>query len=215
MKRSLEQSKKKARKTCEFLQQDRRGHWQCRLLQSCGQPIAIIAPHGRIEWATTSAHQLLQRYWPAHTGLEDRVPHQIRQWMIMHRKRRGARDTSPEKLAPLVINRPPSCLIVRSMPDGTFAALLFEEHLFELPADRLVSLGLTPREAEVLRWLAQGKSSHEIAIILGISPRTVSKHLTRVYLQLGVENRYAAVSSAMLAMRGGELWGSANQQKQD
>lgn len=158
----------------------------------------MVAPDGRIEWTTTSTRQLLQRYWPAHTGLEDRVPLQIRQWMTPRRKRRG---TSPKQLAPLVINRPPARLIVRHISYGTFTALLFEELLFELPADRLVSLGLTPREAEVLRWLAQGKSSPEIAAILGISARTVSKHLTRIYLTLGVEHRHAAVASAVLAMQ--------------
>jgi DNA-binding CsgD family transcriptional regulator len=80
------------------------------------------------------------------------------------------------------------------MPNGVSSALLFEERLSELPADRLVSLGLTPREAEVLRWLVQGKSSFEIASILNISARTVSKHLERIYLRLGVENRHAAIA---------------------
>jgi len=103
--------------------------------------------------------------------------------------------------SPLVIHQPPGRLVVRMMHDGTFTALLFEELLSDLPADRLAALGLTPREAEVLRWLAQGKSSPEIATILGVSSRTVSKHLTRVYQQLGVENRHAAVATALDAVR--------------
>jgi len=179
---------------CEFLQQDQKGHWQCRLLEFSGQPFAIVAPHGRIEWTTTSAHTLLQRYWPARTGEENRLPPQIARWINMRRKRLGAKGTSPTPLAPLVINRPSARLTVRYLADGTFAALLFDEHVLDLSADRLASFGLTPRETEVLRWLAQGKSSSEIASILHISARTVSKHLERVYLRLGVENRHAAIA---------------------
>jgi DNA-binding CsgD family transcriptional regulator len=198
MKQSIVQ--KDGQRVCEFLQQDPTGHWHCRLLEFSGQPCAIVTPQGRIEWATTSAHKLLQRYWPAGTGVGNRLPREIHQWMILRRKRLGAKGKSLTTLAPLVINRPSACLTVRYMPDGAFSALLFEEFLLELPADCLVSLGLTPREAEVLRWLAQGKSSFEIAAILSISDRTVSKHLERVYLKLGVENRHAAVAMVHDAM---------------
>lgn len=54
-------------------------------------------------------------------------------------------------------------------------------------------LPLTLREREVLRWLAAGKTDRDIADILGISPRTVQKHLQRIYDKLGVETRTAAV----------------------
>jgi DNA-binding CsgD family transcriptional regulator len=56
---------------------------------------------------------------------------------------------------------------------------------------------LTPREREVLQWLSGGKTDRDIACILGISPRTVHKHLQRVYEKLGVETRTAAVTRAM------------------
>jgi DNA-binding CsgD family transcriptional regulator len=51
---------------------------------------------------------------------------------------------------------------------------------------------LTAREADVLRWVAAGKSDAQIGAILGASPRTVQKHLQRVYEKLGVEGRTAA-----------------------
>jgi len=57
--------------------------------------------------------------------------------------------------------------------------------------------GLTTRELEVLRWLGCGKTDKDIAGILGISPRTVHKHLQRIYEKLGVETRTAAVVRAM------------------
>jgi DNA-binding CsgD family transcriptional regulator len=51
---------------------------------------------------------------------------------------------------------------------------------------------LTPREREVLDWVAAGKTNRDIATILGASPRTVEKHLERIYEKLGVETRTAA-----------------------
>ena len=53
---------------------------------------------------------------------------------------------------------------------------------------------LTPREREVLGWIACGKSNAQIGEILGISGATVSKHLEHIYPKLGVENRTAAAS---------------------
>ena len=56
---------------------------------------------------------------------------------------------------------------------------------------------ITPRELEVLQWLAGGKSDRDIGEILGISRRTVHKHLQRIYEKLGVECRTAAVVRAL------------------
>jgi DNA-binding response OmpR family regulator len=59
---------------------------------------------------------------------------------------------------------------------------------------------LTEREMEVLRWVACGKTNRDIGDILGLSPRTVNKHLEHVYVKLGVETRTAATSVALAAM---------------
>ena len=59
-------------------------------------------------------------------------------------------------------------------------------------------LKVTEREAEVLLWIARGKSNRDIADILDLSPRTVNKHLEQIYAKLGVENR---TSAAALAVR--------------
>ena len=58
-------------------------------------------------------------------------------------------------------------------------------------------LKITAREGEVLLWLAHGKANRDIAEILGLSSRTVDKHLEQVYTKLGVENRTAAAARAM------------------
>ena len=60
-------------------------------------------------------------------------------------------------------------------------------------AAHLARQGLTPRESEVMQWLAAGKTDKEVAALLRISPRTVHKHLQRIYAKLGVETRTAAV----------------------
>lgn len=57
-------------------------------------------------------------------------------------------------------------------------------------------LGLTAREAEVLSWLSRGKTNRDIAQILGLSPRTIDKHLEQIYAKLGVENRTSAAAVA-------------------
>lgn len=62
---------------------------------------------------------------------------------------------------------------------------------FESPKP-LEKLGLTPREAEVLLWVAQGKGNADIATILNTSDSTVKKHLEHIYQKLGVETRGAA-----------------------
>ncbi|MBX3206937.1 MAG: helix-turn-helix transcriptional regulator [Labilithrix sp.] len=63
-----------------------------------------------------------------------------------------------------------------------------------LDADLVRTRGLSKRETEVLRWVAEGKRNAEIAIILAISPRTVEVHLTSVFRKLGVESRAGAMA---------------------
>jgi DNA-binding NarL/FixJ family response regulator len=64
-------------------------------------------------------------------------------------------------------------------------------------AEPLRSLGLTEREAEVLLWVAQGKSNPEISTILGTAENTVKKHLQNIFEKMGVDNRNAASLRAM------------------
>ena len=65
------------------------------------------------------------------------------------------------------------------------------------PEALVLALGLTPREAELLSWVVQGKTNPEIGIILGIQLTTVKKHLESIFAKLGVENRTAAVTLAL------------------
>jgi DNA-binding NarL/FixJ family response regulator len=72
----------------------------------------------------------------------------------------------------------------------------FESH------EPLLSLGLTPRVAEVLLWVAQGKTNADIGAILGISESTVKKHLMEIFVKLGVETRSAAAGRALETLGG-------------
>lgn len=73
--------------------------------------------------------------------------------------------------------------------------LLFVSNHARNPA-RALEVPLTPRETEVLSWLAKGKTNRDIADILGMSPRTVNKHLEHMFEKLGVETLSAATAVA-------------------
>lgn len=74
-------------------------------------------------------------------------------------------------------------------------ALVGREPMKAIGPDELTKHGLTAREAEVLVWVIQGKRDSEIALILGISSKTVSKHIERILSKLNVETRGAAVAA--------------------
>jgi len=61
----------------------------------------------------------------------------------------------------------------------------------------LLQLGLTPRAAEALLWVAQGKTNSDIATILGITESTIKKHVQEIFEKLGVETRGAATVRAL------------------
>ena len=64
---------------------------------------------------------------------------------------------------------------------------------------------LTTRESEILDWVGRGKSDQQIASILGISMRTVQKHLQHINAKLGVESRLAAVTRTRAMVDAGSL----------
>lgn len=74
--------------------------------------------------------------------------------------------------------------------------LMLQNDPSSLSVNALLAQGLTPREAEVLQWIALGKTNQDIASILGTSPRTVQKQVERILKKLNVETRTAAVARA-------------------
>ena len=99
---------------------------------------------------------------------------------------RQGSDFSDRELALLdVLRRPLSRLFARAHTGA--------RKRLALDADTVAHFRLTAREAEVLQWVAAGKTDRDIALLLACSPRTVHKHLQRAYAKLGVETRTAAV----------------------
>lgn len=76
----------------------------------------------------------------------------------------------------------------RDAPSSASSAGIAIDH------QHLAALGLTPRECEVMQWLSEGKRDREIAIILGLSSRTVEKHVCHIFDKLSVETRTAAAN---------------------
>jgi DNA-binding CsgD family transcriptional regulator len=70
------------------------------------------------------------------------------------------------------------------------------------------AFGLTAREADVLLWTARGKSNKDMSEILGISARTVNKHLEQIFIKIGVENRASAAAAATQVLAHAEAAGS-------
>ena len=68
---------------------------------------------------------------------------------------------------------------------------------FERPELLQQAFNLTPREAEVLLWVAQGKSNSDVATILGMSEKTAKQHLGVCFQKMGVESRNAATVAAL------------------
>jgi CheY-like chemotaxis protein/DNA-binding CsgD family transcriptional regulator len=79
--------------------------------------------------------------------------------------------------------------------------LVLEEDAPSPNPSALIPLGLTPREAEVLFWVAQGKSNPDIATIIGAAVRTVHKHVENVFRKLGCETRAAAAVTAQAVLQ--------------
>ncbi|HEY8384789.1 MAG TPA: response regulator [Porticoccaceae bacterium] len=148
---------------------------------------------GRLLWATPQAENLL-----ALSGATD-------EWL---------RTGLPRSLAPLLTGRHgrdrplPLTGLSREVQVLFMGQTGPHEYLLRLAdpqrpsgADLLKeAYGLTEREAEVLLWLAKGKTNGEIGLILSISPRTVNKHLEQVFRKLGVENRTAAATMVIQCM---------------
>ena len=123
----------------------------------------------------------------------------------------GGEDRLPEALratpapAHAVVPVDGGPLMVRRLaPRGGATVFMFERGSRGAPLSLLESLGLTPREAEVLQAMMRGQATAAIAGGLGVSPRTVHKHTEHLYAKLGVTDRLAAVSAAWAALESGK-----------
>ncbi len=155
-----------------------------------GLAILDVSPSGVIEFATDRAFALLAKYFPSPLQLfPQKLPELLIQW-LKHAEplcsTTGLSGDGPDQLRVHITGR----------EDGNFQ-LLLDERSDAVMVQRLATLGLTRKEAEVLLWISRGKTDGDIATILGSRPRTVNKHTEQIRAKLGVETRTAAAAVAM------------------
>jgi DNA-binding NarL/FixJ family response regulator len=169
-------------------------------LDATGRFLIATDAAGRLIWSTSQAEALLDTAFPSrdisHDGLPGEVSSRLAALIRSGRSQtapQGASDAQSRLKFLYLSNIEPSEHLFRlTEDDGDDNNQFLRQHL-----------ALTQREAEVLMWIARGKSNRDIGEILGISPRTVNKHLEQVFMKLGVENRASAAAHAtkILALR--------------
>ena len=161
-----------------------------RALEEMGQPAFACDVNGTLLWATRVAEELLES-----TGAD------LESWQpVLSRDLPSWLTRSPERNATLRLTSEQAEVSVRYLGRPLPGEYLMRFVLNEEVAARQAlqaAFDLTDRETQVLFWLSRGKTNQEIAQILEMSPRTVNKHLEPVFRKLGVENRTAAVATAL------------------
>jgi len=164
-------------------------------LDAAGRHLMAVGSAGGMLWTTPQASRLLDAMGPGGAGGR-LVAERASAWI--------AETTAPEQRVGESFS-----IESRNLQLLYLGVVGSDEHLFRLIAssgenqDNLLRqlFGLTQRESEVLLWIARGKSNRDIGDILGLSPRTVNKHLEQVYTKLGVENRASAAIKATHALQ--------------
>jgi DNA-binding NarL/FixJ family response regulator len=177
--------------------QARESHRIRTLLQAMGSAledrhagVLQVDDRGRIQHASAAASELLEAYFPDAPADQQLLPRVIRDWLAL----RSGADTPHE----LTIETRRGRLRAREHLDGgpgEQRMLVLEEQRSRAPdLETLRSLGLTARQAQVLRLFACGKQSRQVAAELAITPATVEKHLEHIYRRLGVNSRAQALA---------------------
>lgn len=159
-------------------------------LDSTGQYLLTVNQNGQLLWATPQVRELMNQSDLSSPELHQSLSQELKYW-LQHNPQ-AQQKLKLEKLdLPLSVvfieKRAPQEFLLKLVTD----VVVSDQELFQ------TKLSLTVREAEVLHWIASGKTNREIGEILSISPRTVNKHLEQVFQKIGVENRTAAASVAL------------------
>ncbi len=162
-------------------------------LDVAGRFLLAIDREGGLRWGTPQALRLLapEPGTPAGDELPPDVAALVLPWALRCLE-------LPPGAAQLTLRLPPPHLLdLLFIGQADADEILLRVVSADPSSDETVlkeKFGLTLREAEVLLWLGHGKANRDIADILGLSPRTVNKHLETVYEKLGVENRASAAA---------------------
>lgn len=167
-------------------------------LDATGRFLLAASKVGEVLWCTPQASILLAPLLDSAADDGGRLPSAVRGWLA-ERGRSGS-DGRADSVAVTCGGEGHQIqftYVGRAGPDEFLLRLVNNRSCAEetLLKERLC---LTARESEVLLWIARGKSNRDISEILGMSARTVNKHLEQIYDKLGVENR---ASAAVIAIR--------------
>jgi DNA-binding NarL/FixJ family response regulator len=168
-------------------------------LDVSGRFLLAVSRQGKIMWATPQAQKLLADNLQNGTGDEMVLPAPMLEWLEQAQK--GNAGSKTPAMASFPENEQLRLQYMGKLGPNEFLLRLAKDSSASIPAQFSSELGLTTREGEVLSWLSKGKTNRDIAQILGLSPRTVDKHLEQIYAKLGVENRTAAAAIATSASR--------------
>jgi DNA-binding CsgD family transcriptional regulator len=162
-------------------------------LEDVGTAVIVVDHYGRVDMATPSGRRLLDTRLGGSAG---RLAPEVT------RELAARREAGTPASEPLVLEGDGGTLSLRVLrgPEGGSEMLVIEPDESGLSTVALEGLGLTPRQAEALRWIALGRRGPEVAKLLGISPRTVEKHLQAAYARLGVSSASEAAATAWAAV---------------
>jgi DNA-binding CsgD family transcriptional regulator len=158
--------------------------------------IIVLTADRKVRLATASAVKQVTNYLGHQCLRGNRLPEPLRTWIKQQEVVVKEKGDVVLQRNPLVLAREGKRLVIRFVSDLDQSLLLLEEHPTTMQLQSLVPFGLSPREAQVLDWVAQGKTNKEIGVILDLSPRTVQKHLEHIYRKIYVETRTAAAAKA-------------------
>jgi DNA-binding response OmpR family regulator len=168
-------------------------------LDVSGRYLLAVNRQGKILWSTAQAQKLLAEHLVAGLNDELALPLAMLQWLEQAQK--GKPGSKTAAMASFPDNEQLRLQYMGKLGTSEFLLRLAKDNSATTPVEFSSELGLTTREGEVLSWLSKGKTNRDIAQILGLSPRTVDKHLEQIYAKLGVENRTAAAAIATKANR--------------
>ena len=166
-------------------------------LDVSGRFLLAVDRQGKIMWATPQAQKLLEDSLGGGSADELVLPEALRQWLELAQT--SGRGSKAQATASFPDNPRIKLHYLGNAGPNEFLLRLAKEAVGDLSAELSSEFGLTTREGEVLSWLSKGKTNRDIAQILGLSPRTIDKHLEQIYAKLGVENRTAAAAIAVNA----------------
>lgn len=163
-------------------------------LDATGRLMLAVDSRANLLWCTPLAQRALTRFAPDSSPNDTLLPEGLRQAV----ERLLGRGEASGATTRLETDEGALELALIARHHENEALIRLTEINPRVDAARLQQrLKLTEREAEVLLWISYGKSNADISEVLTVSPRTVQKHLERIFEKLGVETRAAAAAMAI------------------